>query len=92
MANLPHQIKDHELQQIAGAFGECTRVDIIYDNYTGNPKGYAFVHFADEAGAALALKGMDGLEVMGRQLTARQRTGSRSVRRTGTGSGGDRSI
>ena len=67
ISNLPRKINDDDLMKLCAAFGECTRVDLVRDD-VGMSKGFAFAHFSDRAAASLAMKGLDGLEVMGRAL------------------------
>ena len=41
---------------------------IVYDRETGRPRGFAFVEFADEAGAQRAVSELNGADFNGRQL------------------------
>jgi len=51
---------EKELTNLFGEFGDVVSVRIITDQETGLSKGYGFVNFADQAGARLAVRDMDG--------------------------------
>ncbi len=44
-----------ELQQHFASCGSINRITILCDKFTGNPKGYAYVEFADSSYADTAL-------------------------------------
>jgi|GEM_PF-785375 len=58
-----------ELFSQAGAILETEdgqkSVSLIYDKFTGRPKGFGFVEMADEAGAQKAIEMFDGYELDG---------------------------
>ncbi|CAO3599089.1 unnamed protein product [Absidia cylindrospora] len=56
-----------ELQNFFQQCGQINRVTILCDKYTGHPKGYGFIEFAEEASANHALS-LDQALFRGRQL------------------------
>ncbi len=94
VGNLSRQTSEAELRQAFEKFGEVTRVNIIIDRMTNEPKGFGFVEFANKEHGQAALKGMNGTDLGGRTLTvneARPKTeggGGGGGRRSGGGSGG----
>jgi RNA recognition motif-containing protein len=86
VGNLSHQTAESELRQMFEQFGEVTKVSIITDKFTGQPKGFGFVEMATTEAGQAAITGLNGQEVGGRNLNvseARPRTD-----RPGGGSGG----
>ena len=59
------------------------------DNQTGRAKGFGFVEFDNEDDMKAAIKGADGLEILGRAIIT-ERANSRGSRRDGGSRGGDR--
>lgn len=90
IGNLPFKITDAELEALFVPFGEIVEVALIKDRFTGEPKGFAFITFKDQASAQNALE-MDGKEFGGRQM--RVSMAREGEKRTGGGGGrrgGDR--
>ncbi|KAI8082997.1 uncharacterized protein BX664DRAFT_187262 [Halteromyces radiatus] len=56
-----------ELQAFFQSCGPINRVTILCDKFTGQPKGYGFIEFADESSIPQALA-LDQAEFRGRQL------------------------
>lgn len=68
VGNLDFATTADQLGRLFGEEGEVTDVFLPTDRTTGRPRGFGFVTFADEAGAAAALARFDGTEVGGRRL------------------------
>ncbi|GBE61321.1 RNA recognition motif-containing protein [Babesia ovata] len=47
-AQVDYAAKPHELQEFFKASGQINRITIIVDKWTGKPKGYAYIEFANE--------------------------------------------
>lgn len=58
------------------------------DRETGRPRGFAFVSFADEAGARAAIQKFDGYELGGRNLRVNEAEAQRPRSPRGGGPGG----
>lgn len=59
-----------ELQSHFEACGTINRVTILCDKFSGRPKGYAYIEFADKDGAENALA-LDSSPFKGRNLKVR---------------------
>ncbi len=68
VGNLPYRIKEAEIREIFGAFGDVTRVKIVKDRETNRSKGFGFVEMSDDEAAKKAMQELDGKEVGGRAL------------------------
>ncbi len=72
ISNLPFTAKDSDLQPVCEAYGEVTRVHVVTDRATGRSKGFAFVEMPDRSQGEAAIKALEGMEFMGRQIKARE--------------------
>jgi RNA recognition motif-containing protein len=68
VGNLNYDTTEATLQELFGAHGEVTSVNIITDRYSGRPRGFAFVEMATDEAAAAAIAALDGQNVDGRTL------------------------
>ena len=66
--NLNYSLKEDELSQLFGAFGEVSSVKIIKDKVTGRAKGFGFVEMPDDAAANEAISKINGSDVKGRPI------------------------
>jgi RNA recognition motif-containing protein len=85
VGNMSHEITDERLKELFAAHGEVTEVRVITDQYTGRPRGFAFVDMATEEAARTAISQLNGQTVDDRQLRVaearprRQRDPSRDL-------------
>lgn len=92
VGNLSYNTTETQLQELFGAFGPVTNVDLIMDKFSGRPRGFGFVTMENKENAEAAIAGMHGKNVDGRDLTvneARPRE-ERAPQRGGGYRGGDR--
>jgi RNA recognition motif-containing protein len=89
VGNLDFHPTEDELRQLFAAHGPVDRVDIVKD-YSGHPRGFAFVEMANADDGDKAITALDGTQFSGRILTvseARPRpqrvSGGGERRRTG---------
>ncbi|KAG8876091.1 cytoplasmic RNA-binding protein [Tulasnella sp. 332] len=73
VGNVDYSSSPEEIQQHFTSCGSINRVTILCDKFTGNPKGFAYVEFADPAFAETALALNDSL-FKGRLIKRRGRT------------------
>jgi len=66
VGNMSFQTTESDLRALFEPFGQITRIHIVQDRETGQPRGFAFVELADDAGAAKAISALNGKEVAGR--------------------------
>ena len=96
VGNLSYDVTEADLRAAFEAFGAVASVNLIKDQYSGQPRGFGFVEMPSDAEARAAIAGLNGKDLMGRTLNvneARPREGgSRSERRPGgfRGGGGGR--
>ena len=100
VGNLSYSVRDENLQQQFGAFGDVTSAKVMTDRDTGRSKGFGFVEMGNDAMAQAAIRGLNGHSVDGRALVvneARPREdrpaggfggGGGGARREGGGGGG----
>ena len=91
VGNLPFSAGEDELREAFGAFGPVSEVNLVMDRETGRPRGFAFVSMGSKEGMEAAIRGLDGKDFGGRNLTvneARPREDRPSY--GGGGGGGDR--
>jgi cold-inducible RNA-binding protein len=87
IGNMSFQTTEGDLRTLFEPFGEITRIHIVQDRETGQPRGFAFVEVADDAEAAKAISALNGKEVAGRALKVNEAT-PRPERSGGGGSRG----
>jgi RNA recognition motif-containing protein len=69
VGNLPYSVSDDDLRNAFAAYGEVSSVNIIMDRMTGQSKGFGFVEMNDNSHADAAIKGLNGSDLGGRNLT-----------------------
>jgi RNA recognition motif-containing protein len=72
LGNLSWDATNEELLRHFGAFGKVKAVKILTDRETGKPRGFGFVEFESRAEGEAALKGTNGINFMGRDLTVEE--------------------
>ena len=75
--NLNISVTDTQLKQHFAEYGDITEINLPIDKKTTQPKGYAFISFADEASATNALK-QDGETFLDKQITVQIATEKRT--------------
>ena len=87
VGNLSFKASEVDVRDAFAAYGEVTSVAIIKDQATGKSRGFAFVEMPNATEAQAALAGLNGKDLLGRNLMineARPRTpGAGGPRRTG---------
>lgn len=90
VGNLSFETNEMELQDLFGACGPVTEVNIITDKFTQKPRGFAFVTMATSEGAQAAVQQLSGKNVNGRELTVNEARPRENRTSDGGGHGGDR--
>lgn len=67
VGNLPWSASEDDVRAAFEVYGEVSSVNLINDRETGRPRGFGFVQM-DDAGAAEAIKNLDGKDFGGRNL------------------------
>lgn len=66
--NLAYHSQEHELEEIFSPFGRIGRIDLVKDQETGRPKGYAFVYMEQKEDAEEALRRLHETSFNGRNI------------------------
>jgi RNA recognition motif-containing protein len=72
VGNLSYSVSDDDLRQTFSRFGEVSQVNLIKDKFTGESKGFGFVEMTNNSQADAAIKGLNGTEMKGRNVTVNQ--------------------
>jgi cold-inducible RNA-binding protein len=74
VGNMSFQTTEGDLRALFEPFGQVTRIHIVNDRETGQPRGFAFVEMAKDDEAAKAMSDLNGKEVAGRALRVNEAT------------------
>src|SRR5262249_21653135 len=86
IGNLSFNTNEDSLRSLCAADGRnVSKVSIVTDRETGQPRGFAFVDFASEKDAQAAIAAMNGVQLDGRALTVNE---AREREQRGGGGGG----
>ncbi len=72
VGNLPYTVRDEDLQQAFGAYGNVSSAKVMMERDTGRSKGFGFVEMASDAEAQSAIQGMNGQSLGGRSLVVNE--------------------
>jgi RNA recognition motif-containing protein len=72
VGNLPYSITESDLRGSFSGFGEVSEVKLITDPYSGKSKGFGFVEMDNNSQADAAIKGLNGTDMKGRNITVNQ--------------------
>ena len=89
VGNLPFSAGEEELREAFGEFGPVSEVNLVMDRETGRPRGFAFITMGSKEGMEAAIRGLDGKDFGGRNLTVNEAR-PREERPSFGGGGGDR--
>ena len=92
VGNLPYSVRDEDLQQAFGAYGQVNSAKVMMERDTGRSKGFGFVEMGNDAEAQAAVEGMNGQSLGGRSLVVNEARPmeARPPRTGGGGFGGGR--
>ena len=72
VGNLPYQVRDSDLEQAFGQFGQVTSAKVMMERETGRSKGFGFVEMGSDAEAQAAITGMNGQSMGGRSVVVNE--------------------
>lgn len=72
VGNLAYSVRDEDLQQAFGQFGNVTSAKVMMDRDTGRSKGFGFVEMGSDAEAQSAIEGMNGQSLSGRAIVVNE--------------------
>ena len=68
VGNLPFTITEDKLMDLFVDFGEVSRVNLVTDKATGQPRGFGFVEMPTQSEAEAAIESLNGTSVGGRTI------------------------
>ena len=69
VGNLSYSVRDDDLQQQFSSFGHVQSAKVMMERDTGRSKGFGFVEMSNGQEAEAAIRGMNGQNMGGRDLT-----------------------
>jgi len=72
VGNLPYGVRDMDLEQAFGQFGQVTSAKVMMERDTGRSKGFGFVEMGSDAEAQSAIQGMHGQALGGRNIVVNE--------------------
>lgn len=88
VGNFPYSVDEDQLRDLFSGYGAIEELAMIRDRETGQPKGFAFITFAQQQSAEKALE-LNGNDLGGRPLKVNMAT-EKPARGGGGGGGGRR--
>lgn len=86
VGNLSRDVTEEDLRAAFSAFGQVSKVTILKDKFSGEPRGFGFVEMAAKAEATAAINGMNQKDLKGRALNVNE--ARPKTERAGGGAGG----
>lgn len=68
VGNLPKQVNDSQLNELAAPFGDVESANVVTDRASGESKGFGFLVFAKEESARAAIAALDGKDFHGQAI------------------------
>ncbi len=90
VGNLSFNASEDDIRQAFAAFGEVSTVSIIKDQFSGRPRGFAFVEMQNSNEANAAIAALNGKDMLGRNLIVNEAQPRADRPRSGGGGGGGR--
>ncbi len=69
VGNLSYSVRDDDLLQQFSSFGQVQSAKVMMERDTGRSKGFGFVEMSNSQEAEAAIRGMNGQNMGGRDLT-----------------------
>lgn len=70
--NLPGSITELEIREMFAAFGMVQSCVLVIDKETGQSKGFGFVEMPKSGEAKVAMKSLNGKDIMGRSIRVKK--------------------
>lgn len=72
VANLSYQTKERDLEDLFGKYGPLKETRVVYDPYTKESRGFAFVTFERNDDAEEAIRNIDKTDFSGRVISVQK--------------------
>ncbi|KAI8883101.1 hypothetical protein K501DRAFT_185209, partial [Backusella circina FSU 941] len=68
VGNLDYELTEGDVVCIFSQYGEIIHIELVRDQKTGKPKGFAFIQYEDQRSTILAVDNLNGATVLGRTV------------------------
>ncbi len=85
VGNLSSDVTDETIRGAFESFGEVTSARVIKDKYSGQSRGFGFVEMPGQSQAQTAIKGLNGKDLQGKEISVSEARPRSSDGRTGGG-------
>lgn len=68
VGNLSNDATDETIKEVFESFGEVTSARVIKDKHTGQSRGFGFIEMPTQSQAQMAIKGLNGKELLGKSI------------------------
>ena len=92
VGNVPYETGEAELQELFSQAGDVASVNLVRDQATGRPRGFAFVEMSTDESAQKAIRELNEREIGGRRLTVNEARPKPSREKVGCASGPGRRV
>ena len=72
IGNLNYHVKEGDLKKLFANYGNISSIKIAKDYETGKSRGFGFIEMENPLNEHEAIKVMNGIELMGRQIIVRE--------------------
>ena len=72
VGNVPYETGEAELQELFSQAGDVASVNLVRDQATGRPRGFAFIEMSTDEGAQKAIRELNEREIGGRRLAVNE--------------------
>jgi len=72
VGNMSYKVTTEDLQKRFSEAGEVVSVNIVFDKFTGQSKGFGFVEMATEEGAQEAVRALHNASLYGRGIVVNE--------------------
>ncbi len=85
IGNLAFTVTEDDLKDLFTPYGEIVGVNIITDEFSRQPKGFAFIEMPNNSEADKAIKALNGSELKGKNIKVNQAEPGRKRRNKSRG-------
>jgi RNA recognition motif-containing protein len=72
VGNLDYKVRESDLEQLFGEYGEVSSANVITDKHSGRSKGFGFVVMDNDSDAKQAIESLNGHMLKSREITVNE--------------------
>lgn len=72
IGNLPYDISEPELHSLFSEFGEIVNANLVRDQFSGEPRGFAFIEMSSRSGGQQAMESLNKRRYKSRDLVCNE--------------------